>query len=432
MLPSALFFLAATLAGAGSAATQPVSSLADRADKYLTPAVRSHEFNGVVLVTRGKDRVLARTYGKASWELDAPFSTRTRFRIASITKTFTAAAVVMLAERGKLSLTDPLSKYLPQFPNAERIQIRHLLGHSSGVQNPDAPSCGKASLDDLVRELSAKPLWFEPGKSSRYSNGGYVLLAKVIEISSGRSWEAFLHDEIFAPLGLRSTLRDMDEPIVPDRASGYMPGPSLLGIVNAPCTSATADIGSGALLSTAEDLAVWARAVRDQRLFKRAALEYPYGWGARRYFDRDAIEQSGILNGTASYLAEYLEEDLSVVVLSNVQSGSLIDIGKGIAALTLGLTPPPLNTAPPAIPSTAATRQAWLGRWANESIGKFRLIEQNGSLYQIWGDAPSGSYVTVTGAKSAFNTQESGSMEIAGDTLTISWSGSRPQEFRRQ
>jgi CubicO group peptidase (beta-lactamase class C family) len=426
-LPSAALLLAAALS-----ATSPKSPLAARVDNYLAPLVRSHEFSGVVLVTRGEETLLARAYGKANWELDARISTRTRFRIASITKTFTGAAVVMLAERGKLSLTDPLSKYLPAFPNADRIQLRHLLLHQSGVQNPDASGCDDVSIDDLVRELATKPLWFEPGKTSRYSNGGYVLLAKVIEITSGKSWEMFLQDEIFAPLALRSTLRDADEPIVLERAAGYIPGPSSLGIVNAPCTSAKADIGSGALLSTAEDLAIWARAVRNQRLFNRSALEHPYGWGARHYFDRDAIEQSGILNGTASYLAEYLKDDLSVVALSNVQSGALTDIGKGIAALAFGLTPAPLHSAPPAIASTAETRQPWIGRWENPSIGKFRLIERNGSLYQIWGDAPSGSYVSIIGAKTAFNTEESAAMEIAGDTLSIRWNGSPPQEFKRQ
>ena len=405
--------------------------LTAKIDHFLEPLVRAHEFSGVVLVTRADKTLVARGYGKANWEFDAPMSMETLFRIASITKTFTGAAVVILAERGRLALKDPLSKYLPDFPKGDKIQIRHLLLHESGVPNPDSRPCSDVTLDEVVSELAKKPLWFEPGTNSGYSNGGYALLAKVIEVVTGRRWEDVLRDEIFVPAGLMATARDSDEAIVPLRAGGYVPGPSPLGLLKARCDSTRGLFGSGALLSTASDLQRWARVVRKETLFKRTALEYPYGWGVRKYYGRDAIEQSGISHGAASYLAEYFKDDVTIVVLSNVQTGVVDDIGKGVAALTFGIGPSPLKAAPRAVAATSALRKPWLGDWKNANIGTFHLVERNGSLYQTWEASIDGSYVFITGEHAAFNTQESGAMELAGDTLRISWGNGKPVEFKR-
>lgn len=404
--------------------------LADKIDRFLAPLVDAHHLSGVVLVTRGDKTLVVRTYGHADWELGAPIKLASRFRIASITKTFTASAVVMLSERGKLSLKDPLSKYLPSFPNAEKIQLRHLLLHASGVPNPDSPACTGATLDDLLAEIGKKSFWFEPGTNSGYSNGGYAVLAKVVEVASGKPWESFLQEEIFAPLGLTGTAHDDQEAIVPNRVSGYAPGPSSIGIINAPCSLAQGAWGSGDLISTASDLERWARAVRDETLFKRASLEHPYGWGARRYVDREVIEQSGILNGTASYLAVYLKDDVTVVVLSNVQTGKLTEVGKGIGALTFGVSPAPLPTSPPAVAWTPAHRSRWIGRWNNPEFG-FQLIERNRSLFLMWGNSLEGSYVFMTGEATAYNPQDSVTMQLTGESIRVSW-GSDWKEFQRQ
>jgi len=335
-----------------SAATVTDGDLAKRVDAYVAPLAATHDFNGVVLIARGDKVVAERSYGLADWELNVPITARSRFRIASVTKTFTAAAISILAERGKLAYTDPLSKFIPEFPSGQKITIRELLGHSSGVADPKSSSCSDATLDDLVKEVAAQPLAFEPGTKSQYSNGGYTLLARVIKVASGMAWQDFLAKEIFTPLALSDTTVDRKGPIIPMRAHSYVPGPGSAGLLNAPCEGAWAAIGGGAVIASAGNLHRWARAVRNETLFKRKALEYPFGWGVRKYFDRNVIEQSGILSGTSSYLAAYLDDDLYVVVLANMQSGALVSIGKGLAAIALGVEPPRLVPSPPPVTLT--------------------------------------------------------------------------------
>lgn len=403
--------------------------LAERVDAYLAPLVESQTFSGVVLIAKGDKPLVQRTYGKASYDLNVPMSTGARFRIASITKTFTSAAILMLIDRGKVGLDDPLAKYIPSFPNADKITIRHLLLHASGVPNPDSPPCSEATLDDLVAELAKKPLWFEPGKGSGYSNGGYALLARVIETASGMKWEEFLRKELFTPAGLNSTMRDAERPIVAGRVDGYIPAPGPTGVANAPCQNAGAAIGSGALLSTAADLHRWGQAAVKQTLFKLKGLEWPYGWGARTYHERPAVEQSGILNGFASYLAFYPEDDLYVVMLSNIQSGALTHAGIGLAGLVLGKDVKPLPRLASPIPSTAALRKPWVGRWNGPEYG-FTISERDGELYQTFADAKLGSFVFLTGPASAVNRQDGIPLALDGDVIRFTF-GDQQVEFKR-
>jgi CubicO group peptidase (beta-lactamase class C family) len=426
--------ISALLAIAQSADGAPNEArLAAKVEAYLAPLVAARDFGGVILIARGGKPIVQKALGLADLELNVPMATRSRFRIASITKTFTGAAVVMISERGKLSYDDPLSKYIPDFPNGDRIKIRHLLLHASGVDNPDSLPCSEATLDDLVAELARKPLNFEPGTKSRYSNGGYALLARVIERASGKSWQDFLRDEIFSPLSLTETAADRPGAIIPRRVPGYVPGPGETRLRNASCQGAWAAIGSGALISSTTDLHRWARAVRDQTLFKRGVLEHPYGWGVRKYFDRSAIEQSGILDGAMSYLAAYLDEDLYVVVLSNVQSGNLENIGKGLAALALGAEPPKLTLPPAAMTSTPEQRRRWLGRFANSNIGTFEIREKEADIYLRWTGAKDDRYLAMTGGSTLYDRQDGGALELTPDAakILIRWGDSPPQEFVR-
>jgi CubicO group peptidase (beta-lactamase class C family) len=207
-------------------------------------------------------------------------------------------------------------------------------------------------------------------------------------------------------------MRDAEELLVPGRASGYAAGPGALGVVNAPCQSAAAAIGSGALLSTSGDLHRWGRAFAKETLVKRTA-EWPYGWGARKYHQHAAVEQSGIVNGFSSYLCVYPDDDLYVVILSNLQTGALTNIGIGLAGLALGKDVPPLQPSPATILWTAERRQQWIGRFTNPDIGTFELTERNGALFNRWGESETGSYVFAAGEASAYNKQESAVMTLA-------------------
>jgi CubicO group peptidase (beta-lactamase class C family) len=409
------------------------ADLGRKVDDLLAPFVAARDFNGVVRIARGDTVLAERSYGKADWDLDVPLTPASRFRVASITKTFTGAAVAMLAERGKVSYDDPLATYVPDFPAGDRIKVRHLLRHASGVTNPSAPPCGDAKLDDLVADLAAKPLAFEPGTGTRYSNGGYALLARVIEKASGKPWEVFLRDEIFTPLRLEATSADARTAVMPQRSRGFVPGPGPGGVIHVSCEGAWAAIGAGSLVSSAADLHRWGRAVRNETLFKRSALEYPYGWGVRTYHDEPAIEQSGIINGFSSYLAVYLEEDLYVVLLTNVQSGMLTDLGKGLAALALGKEPAKLQPSPPEVPWTGAERARWVGRFRNDQIATIELREDGDGLNLRWGDSPDTLYIASTGPAKAWNRQDTIAMELKpdGSAITMRWGNGEAHEFRR-
>ena len=249
-LPGAFGGSHAARSNGAVAAVAAQSTLARDIDAYFAPLVRSNEFAGAVLIARG-DRVLfEKGYGMANAELAVPNSPTTMFRIASITKTFTAAAIVMLAERGALRYSDSLSTYLPDFPNGNRITIRHLLLHSSGVANPNYGEIAttRLSLNQLIGQFKNKPLLFEPGTRGQYSNAGYILLAAVIERASGMSYAEFIRRNISAPLGLRSTVPDRQDDVLPNRASGYVPGPLPRGLENIAWSDMSSTVGSGILL----------------------------------------------------------------------------------------------------------------------------------------------------------------------------------------
>lgn len=235
-------------------------SLAQRVDRYVQPYLDLATFSGVVLLARHGSILLERAYGMANYELAVPNRIGTRFHIASVSKPFTAAAMLQLVERGEINLRDPIAQFIPDYPRGNEITVHHLLAHESGIPDvnglPGYDSIARlphttASLVALFRD---QPLDFVPGSRYSYSNSNYNLLAYIIEHVSGMGYGAFLEQNIFRPAGLTSTAHDSSPAsLVRDRASGYVPvGAS--GLANAPYIDWTTKTGNGSLYSTAEDL----------------------------------------------------------------------------------------------------------------------------------------------------------------------------------
>jgi CubicO group peptidase (beta-lactamase class C family) len=424
------FAVLCVAASVSLAATQ--SALEKKVDAYFQPYVAWNDFSGTVLIARGDQVLVEKNYGRANFESNGPLQRDSRFHLASITKTFTAAAIEILAERGLLSYDDHLSKWAPSFPSSDAITVRYLLLHRSGVGNPDdAMELKRVPLREAVEALAKKPLWFAPGTSSGYSNGGYLLLAFIVEEVSGKSWKDFLRTEIFAPLKLTSIQSD-SAAIVPLRVTGYAPGPGLPALMNVDSNMQGA-IGSGSLHASARDLYRWGREVRNDRLVKRAALEYPYGWGVRKYFGHDAIEQSGLSPGFTSYLAVYPKDDLYVVVLSNIESGLFNHSGIDAAALVFG-EKTWSDARPHASKSgNAGDRLAFTGKFTNPQIGTFVISDEGGELYLAWGDPRFRKYLTPVSPTALFNREEFSWIErdaARPDELTVRW-GNEPQVFKR-
>jgi CubicO group peptidase (beta-lactamase class C family) len=206
---------------------------ADRMDQIVRTYTDSHQFMGTVLVAQGDKIVFEKSYGDANLEWNIPDDASTKFRIGSITKQFTAASILLLEERGKLSTDDPVKKYMPDAPAAwDKITIYNLLTHTSGIPSftsfPDYQSSeGTATTPKaLVDRFRNKPLEFQPGEKWNYSNSGYVLLGYLLEKISGQTYSDFVTENIFKPLGMKDTGYDSHSAIIPHRATGYAPGHS--------------------------------------------------------------------------------------------------------------------------------------------------------------------------------------------------------------
>jgi CubicO group peptidase (beta-lactamase class C family) len=204
---------------------------APRMDQVVQSYVSSKKFMGSVLVARGGTVLLDKGYGFANLEWNVPNSATTKFRLGSVTKQFTAASVLLLQERGKLKVDDPVKNYMPDAPPAwDKVTIYNLLTHTSGIPNftsfPDYASTEAVSTtpEKLVARFRDKPLEFQPGEKWSYSNSGYVLLGFLIEKISGESYEKFVQENIFDPLGMKDSGYDSNSAIIPRRAAGYEPG----------------------------------------------------------------------------------------------------------------------------------------------------------------------------------------------------------------
>ena len=275
------FGVLAISAPAWSAERGIASGVEARIDAAAKQDVASGNVAGAAIaIIRDSKLVFARGYGHANLELAAPVNTRTVFRIGSLTKQFTAAGVLLLAEQGKLKIDDRLSLYLPDFPRANEVTLRDLLNHTSGIHNftegpvIDKISANGATVQELVTDIAGQsPLYdFEPGTGWWYSNSNYALLGAVIEKVSGKSWGAFMKAEIFDRLGMADTAADDARDIVPGRASGY----SLVGGVsgkfrNADFTAMSVPYAAGALRSTVGDMARWNEALFGGKLLKAAS-----------------------------------------------------------------------------------------------------------------------------------------------------------------
>jgi CubicO group peptidase (beta-lactamase class C family) len=302
-----------------------------------------HDFNGVVLVAR-RGRILAkRAYGVASFELAVRNMPETKFGIGSLTKSFTAAAIELLAEQGRLKLEDPVSRWLTVPKGWEDVTIERLLSHSAGVPDynslPEyaAHRCDPISPDEFAHLIAGKPLDFPPGSQDRYSSSGYSLLALVVERVSGVSYSRFLREQLLEPLRLKNTGDLHDGDLIRGLAPGYDAGFPPERVQPAAGSSWSWRAGSGSIYSTAGDLYRWLEATRSERLVHISRLPYPYGWGKRTAKGRDFIEQTGrVPEGYSAYMAMYPTEDVAVVVLNNIAIEVTERIGRDLAAFALG------------------------------------------------------------------------------------------------
>ena len=355
-------------------------------DRYLAPLIDLDLFQGVVLIARGERVLLRKGYGDANVELGVRNTPERVFRIASLSKPFTEVALGTLVEQGKLAWTDPLSKYVPGFPQGDRITIDMLVEHRAGIPNMnslpyDEESRSENSLDSLVRAIAQHPLDYEPGSRTRYSNGGYALLAAVIEKVSGTSYPEYLERAVLTPLKLTHTRHERNDMVVPGRAYGYMPSPARRGErVVAPFQQMDTKTGGGSLVSTADDLFRFLRAAYQDNVVKRATWE-------KLFPSSDSLLSfQGRCPGYNLVMRRELGSDVTVIVLANnYAAGMVADIARDLTSLARGGHP-----AQPAwrggLTTDAAFASRWTGRYRAPAAAPlpygdvFDLVWQNGDL----------------------------------------------------
>jgi len=339
------FVIAVILVALSSVAAAQTTPDTGRMEQIVQSYVSAKQFMGSVLVARGNDIVFDKGYGFADLEWDIPNSPTTKFRLGSITKQFTAASILLLEERGKLSVTDPVKKYMPDAPAAwDKITIFHLLTHTSGIPNftsfPDYASKEPfpTTPEQLVARFRDKPLDFEPGEKFSYSNSGYVLLGYLVEKISGETYAKFVQENIFTPLGLKDSGYDSNAAIIPHRAQGYSPGPG--GLVNAGYIDMTTPLSAGGLYSTTEDLLRWEQGLFGGKVLSAASLakmttpnkgDYAFGLAVHTSGGHKVIDHNGGIEGLNTVLKYFPEDKLTVIVLGNQNGGAPEAIGGALA-----------------------------------------------------------------------------------------------------
>lgn len=314
--------------------------------EYVQGRANAGAFQGAVLVAQDGRVLLSKGYGVA--DTDLPATPQTRYRLASLTKQFTAAAILLLQQQGRLKVQDPVCTYITPCPPAwQPITIHQLLSHTSGLPNYtdffdfEATEGQVTTPQALLARFRDLPLSFAPGTLYSYGNSGYCVLGLIIERVSGQPYAEFMRDAIFAPLGMQDTGVDTGVGAV---SAGVAPGYGAVGQRSGFLDASTL-FASGNLYSSAEDLARWDAALRDDRLLNVVSrqqmqtpnlFEYGYGVKVQQFDERLMVSHPGLMTGSATFLARFPEQRVVVIVLSNSTSVDTIGMGYGLARIVFG------------------------------------------------------------------------------------------------
>ena len=311
-------------------------------DAYFNHLIKEYYPGAAVLISKEGRILYQNAYGYANLENDVPFKTDAKFRIGSVTKQFTSAAILKLQEKGLLNINDPVSKYVPELPRSNEVTIHHLLTHTSGLQESWDEDLFKNipaefKTDDMISEIKKLKYFFNPGESWRYSNMGYIVLSIIIERVSGSSYNSFLKENFFGKLGMINTGNSQRNDLfsyglLKNEVSGYYYENSKIYRV----FSLDRSQGAGALYSTLEDLFKWNEAVFNNKVLSRENLNvafkpvqsndgspgkyglyYGYGWFIDKFNGFKRIHHGGAIDGYESSLNRYVDKNMSIIVFVN-------------------------------------------------------------------------------------------------------------------
>ena len=368
-------------------------------DKIFQESYKADGPGAAVLVAKKGKIIYQKAIGKADLELDVPLRPDHVFRIGSVTKQFTAVAILRLAEEGKLALEDDLTKFLPEYPTqGKRITVEQLLNHTSGIKSYtgmkewDAQTRRKDfTPTELVDYFKNQPTEFEPGADWSYNNSGYILLGYIIEKVSGKTYATYIDEQFFKPLGMKNSYYGEVQPIIKNRADGYSEGSPSGTYVHAEYLSMTQPYAAGSLLSTVEDLFIWTKAVHSGKVLKPESLKkaftphilpnghdthYGYGWQIGNLLGTTTIEHGGGINGFLSTLLYVPGEDVCVAMLSNCDCNSPDEPAAKMVAALLGRSYQPLSKQ-----VDPKSLDAYAGVYENAKKEQRFITAENGQLF---------------------------------------------------
>lgn len=358
----------------------------------------------VIYLTKGDEILYKNTFGKANIELDVDMQLDAVFRIGSITKQFTACAILKLVEQGKVSLQDDIRKYIPDFPTkSNMITIEALLTHTAGIKNYTGLSTFTEELKRkdlsptaLINLFKDEALEYEPGTNYKYSNSGYVLLGNIIEKVTGQSYATYIEEHIFKPLGMRHSYFDDPVKIIKGRVSGYSQKNG--NYQNTNFLSMTLPYAAGSLASTPEDIQIWYNALSNGLFLKPETLKnaftsfrltngrltgYGYGWEIGNVKGTPSVKHTGVINGFYTYVAYLPEEQIAISIFRNSDNPTDLDIlGSKLLAISLGK---PYTTHEVMLTTTQLASYQGLYKLDNDDEYIIRLEDGNLMYYTLGG-----------------------------------------------
>ncbi len=324
---------------------------ADQVDKYLKSQMQEHRIPGLALkIIRNGKTIKTAAYGLANLELSVPVKPETVFEIGSVTKQFTAAGILMLAQEGKLSVDDQISKYLKDTPEAwANVTIRHLLTHTSGIKSYTGLDGFQVwrhlTQEQFIKAIGKEPMEFSPGDSWKYCNTGFNLLGYIIENVTGKNYWDFMAERVFKPLGMQATTKRLFSLVITNRASGYEQADHVW--INRDC-DLTEVFSAGAIASTVGDLAKWNGSLDTDRLLTPASKaqmwtpvklndgktrKYGFGWNLDTLEGHKNIGHGGSTSGFSASIQRFPDDHLAVIILTNTDEEIATTLAKKVATL---------------------------------------------------------------------------------------------------
>lgn len=346
-------------------------SKSEQIDNFLKPFIAANQFGGQIAAAENGKVIYQKAFGLANADFKIPNDLHTRIGIASITKQMTLVILTRLIEEKRISMDDKLSKYVPDFPQGEKITIDMLANHRSGIPHrvmaPEFESVTYSSTEFVELAKKAK-LDFEPGARSSYSSGGYAVLARCLEVASGKSYAELLEQYVFGPADMRDSVNFYGETVMDRRAQDYYPSPD--GVLNVPLKDYSFLVGAGSVFGTANDVLK----------FGKAIITGKYGDAIRTgWVKNNTVNGSGSTNGHRAYFEIDKDNKYGYAIVANM-SGAFDAISKGISEILQGkpLTAK-FNPTPTIVPNP------------NKDLNEFR------GHFEVSGGNPSNDIVVKNG-----------------------------------